>query len=178
MSVHLDVWLRELSRAGLSPSAQKELLAQLAPTLECRARYFPDAPRAYLARVKDLLIPAFLPQTGPLSITMDPPAAPERISRCRAWELVYLEFSLLGGPRRPVHELHSVLVDVICMMARNEFPLTVPPRWLSELFEVLGRVASLQVVANKLASLQVVLGAAPDVGFGVSGLHSGCVEEY
>ena len=35
------------------------------------------------------------------------------------------------------------------MMARNEFPLTVPPRWLSELFEVLGRAASLKMAANK-----------------------------
>ena len=69
MSVHIDVWLRELSRAGLPPSAQQELLAQLAPTIDCRARYFADAPRAYLARVKDLLISALLPQKGPLSIT-------------------------------------------------------------------------------------------------------------
>ena len=72
MSVHLDVWLREPSRAGLSPSAQKELLAQLAPTIERRARYFPDAPRAYLALEKDLLISAFLPQKGPLSIHQPP----------------------------------------------------------------------------------------------------------
>ena len=84
MSVHLDVWFRELSRAGLPPSAQRELLATLATTIDCRARYFPDAPRAYLARVQDLLISAFLPQKGPLSIDVDPPTAPERISRSRA----------------------------------------------------------------------------------------------
>ena len=52
MSVHLDVWLRELSRAGLSTTAQQELLAQLASTIDCRARYFPGPPRAYLERVK------------------------------------------------------------------------------------------------------------------------------
>ena len=91
MSVHIDVWLRELSRAGLSPSAQQELLAQLAPTADCRSRYFPDAPGAYLARVKDLLISALLPQKGPLSITLDSPTSPGRISRCRARELVHLE---------------------------------------------------------------------------------------
>ena len=89
MSVHIDVWLRELSRAGLSPSAQQELMAQLAPTIDCRARYFPGAPRAYLARVKDLLISA------------DSPTSPERLPRCRAWELVYLELALLGGLSSP-----------------------------------------------------------------------------
>ena len=77
MSVHLDVWLRELSRAGLSPSAQQELLARLAPTIDCRTRYFPDAPRVYLAGVADLVVSAFLAQKGPLSIVTDSPAASE-----------------------------------------------------------------------------------------------------
>ena len=134
MSVHIDVWLRELSHTGLPPTAQQELLAQLAPTIDCRARYFPDAPGAYLARVKDLLISALLPQKGPLSLTLDSSSSPERMSRCSVWELVYLELSPLDGSRRPVDELHIFSTDVICMMARSEFPLTVPPRWLSELF--------------------------------------------
>ena len=112
MSAHLDVWLRELSRTGLSTAAQQELLAQLAPTIDCRARYFPDAPRAYLARAKDFLISAFLPQKGPLSITLDSPTSPERLSRCRAWELVYPELSFLGGSRRPVNELRIVLMAI------------------------------------------------------------------
>ena len=103
MSVYLDVGLRELSRAGLFPSAQQELLARLAPAIDCRARYFPDAPMAYLARAKDLLLSAFLPQKGPYLLVSDPPAASERISRCRAWELVYLELSMLGGSRRPLY---------------------------------------------------------------------------
>ena len=42
-----------------------------------------------------------------------------------------------------------ILSDVISMMARNEFPLTVSPRWLSELYEVLGRVVELKIEANK-----------------------------
>ena len=62
---------------------------------------------------------------------------------------MHLELFLLDGSRRPVHELHTVLVDIICMMARNEFPLPILPRWLSELFEMLGRVVSLQMEANK-----------------------------
>ena len=48
-----------------------------------------------------------------------------------------------------MNELQIILTDVTCMMARDEFPLTVPPRWLSELFEVLGRAASLKMEANK-----------------------------
>ena len=149
MSVHLDIWLRELSRTGLSPSAQRDLLATLATAIDCRARYFPDAPRPYLARVKDLLMSAFLPQKGPLLLDADPPTTPGRISRSRAWEIAFFELSLLDGSRRPARELHIVLIDVIHMIARNEFPSFLPPRWLSELFEVLGRVAPLQLDANK-----------------------------
>ena len=148
-SAHLDVWIRELSRAGLSASAQQRLPATLATTIDCRARYFLDAPRPYLARVKDLLVSALLPQKGPLTITRDPPASPECIPRARAWELVRLELPLLGGSRRQVNELHIVLVDVVSMLARNEFPLTAPPRWLTELFEMLGRAAPLKMEANK-----------------------------
>ena len=149
MSAHLDVWLRELPRAGLSRSAPQELPARLAATIDCRARYFPDEPMAYLARVKDLLLSALLPQKGPYLLVSDPPAASERISRCRAWELVYLELSMLDGSRRPLRDLHMVLVGVICIVARNESPLTIPPRWLASLFEVLSRVVPLQMADNK-----------------------------
>ena len=97
MSVHLDVWLREPFRAGLSPPAQQKLLATLATTIACPARYSPDASRLYLARVKDLLVSALLPQKGPLTITPDPPASPEYISRSRAREVVYLKLSFLDG---------------------------------------------------------------------------------
>ena len=98
------------------------MLAQLATTTDWRARYLPDASGAYLARVKDLLISALSPQKRPLSITFDSPTSPGRISRCRAWELAYFELPLLDGSRRPVNELHIVLIDVICMLARGEFP--------------------------------------------------------
>ena len=45
----------------------------------------------------------------------------------------------------PMHDLHTMLVDVICMMGRNDFPLTIPPGWLGELFEMVNRVASLKM---------------------------------
>ena len=92
---------------------------------------------------------AFFPQKGPLLITLDPSLPPERLSRSQAWQIAHLELSLFDGASRPVNELHIVLSDVIEMMARNEFPLTVPPRWLSELFEVLGRAVALKMEANR-----------------------------
>ena len=144
MSAHPDFWLRELSRAGLSTTAQQKLLATVATTIDCRTRYFSAPPRPYLARAQQLLTSAFLPQKGPLLLSWDPSSPPERLSRCQARELVFLELPLLDGPSRPVGELHIVLTDVISTMARNEFPLTAPPRWLSELFEVLGRAVSLK----------------------------------
>ena len=48
-----------------------------------------------------------------------------------------------------MNKSHVITSDIISMMARREFPLTVPPRWLSELFEVLGRVMELKMEANK-----------------------------
>ena len=39
--------------------------------------------------------------------------------------------------------------DVISVVAGDEFPLTVPPRWLPELFEVLWRVVALKTEANQ-----------------------------
>ena len=38
---------------------------------------------------------------------------------------------------------------VFSKLARNEFPLTVRPRWLSELFEVLGRAVELKMEAKR-----------------------------
>ena len=149
MSAHLDFWPRELSRAGLSTPAQRELLATLATTIDCRARYSPTPPRPYLARVKQLLMSAFFPRKGPLLLSLGPSSPPERLPRCQAWQIAHLELSLFDGSSRPVAELHIVLSDVISMMARNEFPLTVPLRWLSELFEVLGRGVALKMEANK-----------------------------
>ena len=34
-------------------------------------------------------------------------------------------------------------------MTRNEFPLTIPPRWLVELFGVLERVVALKMESNR-----------------------------
>ena len=133
-------WLRESARAGLPTNDQRELLASLAHTVECRARYFPSAPLPYLARVKQLLMSTFFPQKGPILITLDPAFPPERLSRSQAWQIAHWELSHLEGAPRPVTELHIILSDVIGMMARNDFPLTVPPRWLSELFDAPGRV--------------------------------------
>ena len=82
-------------------------------------------------------------------ITLDPSFPPERLSRSQAWQIAHLKLSLFDGASRPVNELHTALPDVIEMMARNEFPLTVPPRWLSELFGALGRVVALEMEANR-----------------------------
>ena len=144
-----DFWLRELARAGLSNNDQRELLASLSHAAECRARYFPSPPIPYLARAKQLLMSAFFPQKGPHLVAVDPLFPPERLSRSQAWQIVYWELPHLDGASRPVNELHMIMSDVTSMMARNEFPLTVPPRWLSELFQVLERAAELKMEANK-----------------------------
>ena len=46
-------------------------------------------------------------------------------------------------------ELHTVISDVIAIMTRNEFPLTVPPRWLVELFSILERVVALKMETHR-----------------------------
>ena len=91
---------------------------------------------------------ALFPQKGPLLITLDPAFPPERLYRSQASQIAYWELSHLEGATRPVNDLHIILSDVICMMARNDFPLTVPPRWLSELF-VLRRAVELKMEVNK-----------------------------
>ena len=57
---------------------------------------------------------------------------------------------MLDAKTRPLNDLLAMLVDVVCLMARNEFPLTVPPRRLAELFQMVNRVVSLKMLANKL----------------------------
>ena len=149
MSAHLDDWLRELSRAGLSATEQQDLLQRLSRTIDLRTRYFPDSPLAYVESANELLLSAFLPQKGPLIIANSPAEASEIISRSRAWELAYLELSMLDADRRPLRDLHTMIADVICLLARNDFPLTIPPRWLGELLEMVNRVVSLRMQANK-----------------------------
>ena len=137
-----EFWLRELARAGLSTNDQRDLLASLAHTVERRARYFPSELYPYLARVKQLLMSTFFPQKGPLLITLGPDFPPECLSRKEAWQIAHWELPHLEGAIRPMNELHIVLSDVISMMDRNDFPLSAPPRWLSELFDVLGRAVA------------------------------------
>ena len=123
MSVHLDFWIRELSRTGLPAPAQQELLRRLAWAIDCRTKYFPDPPLACVERMKELLLSTFLPQKDPIVIENAPNMASGAPSPSRAWGLAYLELSMLDADRRPLHDLHTMLADVICMMARNDFPL-------------------------------------------------------
>ena len=48
-----------------------------------------------------------------------------------------------------MRDLHMVPVDVTCMMARKDFSLAAPPRELAELFELVNRLVSLKMQANK-----------------------------
>ena len=97
MSVHLDVWLRELARTGLPAPAQQELLRRLARAIDRRTRYFPDPPLAFVERMEELLFSAFSPQKAPLAIANAPDEASEILSRSRAWVLAYLELSMLDA---------------------------------------------------------------------------------
>ena len=91
MSANIDFWVRELSRAGLPAPAQQELLQRLAWAIDCRTKYFPDSPLAYVGSMKELLLSTFLPQKGPIVIADAPGMASEVLSRSRAWELAYFE---------------------------------------------------------------------------------------
>ena len=66
-----DFRMRELARTGLSPPDQKDLLASLSNAVETRARYFPAEPLPYLDRVRQFLMAAFFPQTGPFLLAVD-----------------------------------------------------------------------------------------------------------
>ena len=141
--------MRELARTGLPPADQKELLASPSNAAETRARYFPSAPLPYLGRVRQFLMAAFFPQKGPLLLSVDRSSPPERLSRGQCWQIVRLELSLVDGTCRPADGLHTVISEVIGFMTRNEFPLTVPPRWLVELFSVLERAVALKIETNR-----------------------------
>ena len=143
-----DVWLRELARTGLSVSAQHDLLTSLAKAVADREKFFPSEVPPYLCRVRQLLSAVFLPQSGPLIVSVHPDAAPETLSRSQCWQLLHLEFSLLDAQHRPVSRVHDIVTDVIGLIATNEFPLHVPPRWLVELFSDLARLTSLRMESN------------------------------
>ena len=141
--------MRELARTFGSSDDQKAFLASLSNAVDMRARYFPMDPLEYVDRVRKFLTHAFLPQLGPLLLSLGPKYPPERISRSECWQMVHLELSLLDGTHRPVEELHIVISDVITVMTRNEFPLHVAPRWLIDLFSVLERVVALKMEKNR-----------------------------
>ena len=94
--------------------------------MDLRARYFPNDPREYVDRARRFLMHTFFPQMGSLFLSVDPMRPPERISRSQCWQIVHLELSLLDGTCRPVDDLHTVIAEVIALMPRNEFPLTIP----------------------------------------------------
>ena len=143
-----DFWLRELARSGMSPNAQKHFLATLSSTIDNRSRYFPADPVIFVERVRIFTMRAFLPQMGPLLLSVDPAYPPEKISRSQCWNLGLLELSLLDGPNRPVNELHTVIADIITTLVRSELPLSIPSRWLMDLFGVLERLALLKIDAH------------------------------
>ena len=144
-----DFWMRELARSGMSPNAQKNFLATLSSAIDNRARYFPADPVIYVERVRNFIMHTFLPQMGPLLLSVDPAYPPEKISRSQCWNLVLLELSLLDGPTRPVDELHTVIADIVTILVRSELPLSIPSRWLIELFGLLGRIASLKIDVHR-----------------------------
>ena len=54
----------------------------------------------------------------------------------RTWDMVSRElFHIPLRPdwNRPVSEIRDAVIEVITLMARNEFPLPVPPLWVAEL---------------------------------------------
>ena len=71
-----DFWMRELARTGMSPKAQKDFLASLSNAVDTRARYFPADPVVYVERVRSFIMHAFLPQMGPLLLSVDPSYPP------------------------------------------------------------------------------------------------------
>ena len=140
-----DSWLRELARSGLSPTAQKNFLATLSSTIDNRSRYFPADPVIFVERVRAFILHAFLPQKGPLLLSVDPDYPPEKISRSQCWNLVFLELSLLDGSNCPVDKLHTAIADIVITLVRCELPLSIPSRWLMDLFGVLERLALLKI---------------------------------
>ena len=140
-----DFWLRELAKTGLSASGQKELLTSLTKAVADREHYFPSAPSPYLRRVRQLLMAAFLPHKGPLFVAKPSESEQELLSRCQCWQLLRLEFSLLDGKQRPIEGAHEAITELIGLLTSSEFPLSIPPRWLVELFSDLSRMASLRM---------------------------------
>ena len=128
---------RALSQSGLTYKKQRELHLQMAQDLERGpADRFPDAPRNYIARARDLLFPVSLPQFGPLNISQSQ-GRREVVPWRKAWDLLLQELfhnSFRPNWKRPVSEIHDAMIEVITSQAKNDFPLPAPPRWAAEPF--------------------------------------------
>ena len=150
MSQNFDqsFWLRELAKTGLPAAGQKELLTSLTKAVGDREYIFPTEPSQYVRRIRQLLSAAFLPQQGPLFVAKPSEPGQELLSRCQCWELLHLEFSLLDGTHRPIEGVHEAITELIALLTSSEFPLSIPPRWLVELFSDLSRMASLRMEKN------------------------------
>ena len=128
---------RALSQSGLTYKKRRELRLQMAQDLERGpADRFPDAPRNYIARVRDLLFSVFLPQFGPLNNSQSQ-GRREVVPWRKAWDLLPQELphnSFRPSRKRPVSEIYDAVIEVITSQAKNDFPLPAPPRWAAEPF--------------------------------------------
>ena len=141
-------WLRELAKTGLPAAGQKALLTSLTKAVGDREYIFPSEPNQYVRRIRQLLSAAFLPQQGPFLLTGPAEPGQRVLSRCQCWELLHLELSLLDGSHRPIEGVHEAITELIALLTSSEFPLSVPPRWLAELFSDLAHMASLRMEKN------------------------------
>ena len=133
MSVSANAWLRQLNGSGLTREKRQDLLRQLPQRLDRASRYFPEVPEGYISRVRELLLSALFPQQGPLLLSLSP-GETEQLSRAQAWEILRSELHALNGAGKPSDELHELLVDIVSMLSKNEFPLPARPRWAVDLF--------------------------------------------
>ena len=141
-------WLRELAKTGLPASGQKAWLTSLTKAVGDREHLFPSDPNQYVRRVRQLLTAAFLPQHGPFLVAGPVERGREVLSRSQCWAAVHLEISLLDSTLRPIEGVHEAITELIALLTSSEFPLSIPPRWLVELFSDLAHMASLRMEKN------------------------------
>ena len=140
-------------QSGLAAEEQRDLLLQLVQDLDSRVGRFPDAPREKIARAAGLLFLVYLPQFGPLNFSQ-PQGQREGIARGKARDLVSPELlhnSFRSDWQRPVGGIYDALIEVITTMAKNAFPLSAPPRWVAELFSILGDIVKLKLESQNLS---------------------------
>ena len=78
----------------------------------------------------------------------------EVILRNKASGLVSRELlhtSLRPAWNRPVSEIRDAAIEVITLVARNEFPLSAPPRRVAELLWVLSHIVKLELRPRNLS---------------------------